>query len=98
MIGTSYSRRQASALVRRAAVAVVGGILATVGVVLLFIPGPGLLVLLLGLSILATEFGWAGRARQWVHREARGIARYLKDKRRPKRELRRRKGLRSPRL
>lgn len=82
MIGTGYGRRQAWALVRRVAVAVVGGIITAVGIVLLFIPGPGLLVLLLGLAILATEFIWAHQVRQWVHLEARSIAQRLKAKRR----------------
>ncbi len=31
------------------------------GAVLLVAPGPGVLVLLAGLGILATEFAWAGR-------------------------------------
>ncbi|MFM1760207.1 MAG: putative transrane protein, partial [Pseudomonadota bacterium] len=33
-----------------------------IGSALLFAPGPGLLVLLAGLGILATEFAWASRA------------------------------------
>ena len=74
VVDTRDSRRQAITLARRTAVAVAGGTLTMAGIVLLFIPGPGLLVLLLGLSILATEFGWARQARQWLHREARGIA------------------------
>ncbi|MGH8900507.1 MAG: PGPGW domain-containing protein [Egibacteraceae bacterium] len=82
MIGTGYGRRQAWALVQRVAIAVVGGIITTAGIVLLFIPGPGLLVLLLGLAILATEFVWARQVRQWVHREARSITQRLEAKRR----------------
>ncbi|MGH8884460.1 MAG: PGPGW domain-containing protein [Egibacteraceae bacterium] len=83
MSGTGYGRRQAWALVRRVAVAVVGGTITAAGVALLFIPGPGLLVLLLGLAILATEFSWARQVRQWVQREARSITQRLKAKRRP---------------
>ncbi|MGH8900008.1 MAG: PGPGW domain-containing protein [Egibacteraceae bacterium] len=83
MSGTGYSRRQAWALVRRVVVAVVGGTIIAAGVALLFIPGPGLLVLLLGLAILATEFSWARQVRQWVQHEARSITQRLKAKRRP---------------
>lgn len=32
------------------------------GIVLLFLPGPALLVIPLGLAILATEFAWAKKA------------------------------------
>jgi uncharacterized protein (TIGR02611 family) len=37
----------------------VGGTLVAVGVALLVLPGPGLLVIALGLALLATEFAWA---------------------------------------
>jgi uncharacterized protein (TIGR02611 family) len=40
-------------------VAVVGGTLITVGVVLLVLPGPGLLLIAMGVAVLATEFAWA---------------------------------------
>jgi len=45
------------------------------GATLLVLPGPGFLVLLLGLAILATEFAWArrllSRAGKWVKRGKR---------------------------
>ncbi len=37
----------------------VGSTLSLVGVVFLFIPGPGLPLIVLGVAILATEFAWA---------------------------------------
>ena len=40
----------------------VGGLITIIGTVFLFAPGPGILVLLAGLGILATEFAWASRA------------------------------------
>ena len=40
-------------------VAVVGGTLISVGVVLLVLPGPGLLLIAMGVAVLATEFAWA---------------------------------------
>ncbi|MET9266915.1 PGPGW domain-containing protein [Amycolatopsis sp. NPDC004079] len=42
--------------VRRVFLSVVGGVLVIVGVVLLVLPGPGLLLVLAGLLVLAAEF------------------------------------------
>lgn len=50
---------------RRIAVFVVGATLLLVGTLLLVLPGPGLPLLFLGLSLLATEFVWA---RRWLAR------------------------------
>lgn len=49
-------------LLWRASIGIIGGAITVAGVVLLFAPGPGLLVLLAGLGILATEFAWAATA------------------------------------
>lgn len=43
-------------------VAVTGGAVTTAGLVMLVTPGPGLLVIVAGLAILATQFAWAERA------------------------------------
>ena len=43
-------------------IGIIGGLITVIGSVLLFAPGPGLLVLLAGLGIFATEFAWASRA------------------------------------
>jgi uncharacterized protein (TIGR02611 family) len=44
---------------KRIAVFAVGVLLLVGGVVLLVLPGPGLLVIIAGLAVLATEFAWA---------------------------------------
>ena len=49
-------------LLWRIFIGVIGGLITVVGSALIFAPGPGLLVLLAGLGILATEFAWASRA------------------------------------
>lgn len=49
-------------LIWRIFIGVVGGLITIIGTVFLFAPGPGLLVLLAGLGILASEFAWASRA------------------------------------
>ncbi len=38
-----------------------GFVLLGLGIVLIFTPGPGWLTILLGLGVLAAEFGWARR-------------------------------------
>lgn len=48
---------------RRIAVAVIGLTVVLFGIALLVLPGPGILVMFAGLSILALEFAWA---RRWV--------------------------------
>ena len=45
--------------IKRIATAVAGGAVVLVGVALLVLPGPGLVVIALGLALLATEFTWA---------------------------------------
>lgn len=43
-------------------VALIGFTLVGVGILLLIFPGPGLLVIILGLVVLASEFAWAKTA------------------------------------
>jgi uncharacterized protein (TIGR02611 family) len=45
--------------IRWVIVASVGSTLTLVGIIFLFIPGPGLPLIVLGVAILATEFAWA---------------------------------------
>ena len=49
---------------RRIVVAIVGATLLVVGVILIFTPGPAIVVLTLGLAVLSAEFAWA---RRWLH-------------------------------
>lgn len=60
---------------RRVAVTVLGFGVLLVGLALLVLPGPGLLVLVLGFAILATEFVWAWRAKRFVQARARHAGR-----------------------
>jgi len=46
----------------RLSVAALGFTVLTVGLILLVTPGPGLLVIIAGLAILAHEFSWAATA------------------------------------
>lgn len=46
---------------RRLVIAVVGGTVVLIGIVMIVFPGPAILVIPAGLAILATEFVWARR-------------------------------------
>ncbi|QKJ21013.1 TIGR02611 family protein [Microbacterium hominis] len=52
----------------KVAVAIVGGMLAVGGLILVPLPGPGWLVVFLGLAVLGTEFHWARRIAAWLKR------------------------------
>jgi tellurite resistance protein TerC len=47
--------------IRQVLAASVGVTVLMIGVALLVLPGPGIVVILVGLAILATEFSWAQR-------------------------------------
>ncbi|WP_322410710.1 TIGR02611 family protein [Microbacterium invictum] len=53
----------------RVGVALFGGVLALGGLILVPLPGPGWLVVFLGLAILGTEFHWARRIAGWLKRQ-----------------------------
>jgi uncharacterized protein (TIGR02611 family) len=68
----------------RVAVAIGGLVVVIFGVVLLVVPGPGWVVIFLGLSIWATEFSWArsllvfarrqvGKWTAWMRRQPRWL-------------------------
>ena len=46
---------------KRIAITIIGGLIVLLGIAMLVLPGPGLLVIIAGLAILATEYVWAER-------------------------------------
>jgi tellurite resistance protein TerC len=46
---------------RKAAIATIGASVVLLGVGMLVLPGPGIIVIPLGLAVLAIEFAWARR-------------------------------------
>jgi uncharacterized protein (TIGR02611 family) len=52
-------------------VGVIGGAIAVGGLLLVPLPGPGWLVVFLGLAILGTEFAWAKRLAAFTKRQLR---------------------------
>jgi tellurite resistance protein TerC len=69
---------QAIRQVRRIFVVMAAATLAVVGIVLLVLPGPGMLVLAAALALLATEFVWA---RRWIAGLRRGLGTFGEDAR-----------------
>lgn len=65
---------------RKTAIAVAGVIVIIVGVILMPLPGPGLLIVLAGLLILATEFEWAQRHRDNLKRHVDNVVEKAKNK------------------
>jgi ABC-type uncharacterized transport system permease subunit len=57
--------------VKRAVVAVLGTVLTLGGVALLVLPGPGFVLVAVGLSVLATQFAWAARPLDYAKGKAR---------------------------
>jgi uncharacterized protein (TIGR02611 family) len=57
-------------IVWRVIIGFIGGGITVAGAVALIGPGPGILILLAGLGILATEFAWAGRVMMHTKRIA----------------------------
>lgn len=55
---------------RRMAISLLGFGLVLVGIVLLVLPGPGLLLIVAGLAVLATEYVWAQRTLNYARRKA----------------------------
>jgi tellurite resistance protein TerC len=50
---------------KRIAISIVGGTVLLIGIAMLVLPGPGLVVIPLGLAILGIEFAWA---RAWLRK------------------------------
>ena len=46
---------------RRLVILIVGGVVLLLGIAMLVLPGPGIVVIIAGLAILAKEFTWAER-------------------------------------
>jgi len=67
---------------KRIAIFVVGLAVLLAGVAMLVLPGPGVLVIIVGLAILATEFQWAEKLLDRTVERAAGVATNVIDDRR----------------
>ncbi|MGH2795466.1 MAG: PGPGW domain-containing protein [Actinomycetota bacterium] len=59
---------------KRVAITIIGFILVLGGIVLLPLPGPGMLIIIAGLAVLGTEYMWARRALDLAKEKARQAA------------------------
>ena len=57
-------------LLKRSAVTLLGGALLVLGLAMMVLPGPGILVIVAGLAVLATEYVWARRLLVRAKKEA----------------------------
>jgi len=71
-------QRPATRTARRVLVALTGGAIIALGLVLVFTPGPALLVIPAGLGVLALEFEaarrWQERLTRWLRERRESIA------------------------
>lgn len=51
---------------KRIGTAIIGGLVALIGLILIPYPGPGWLIVFAGFAILATEFVFAAKALEWL--------------------------------
>ncbi len=56
---------------RRITITLIGTITLVIGVTLLVLPGPGIIVILIGFAILSVEYPWARRVIDWLRRKLR---------------------------
>jgi len=61
MLRTWFKKTPIGRLVWRVIIGFVGGLITVLGAIALVGPGPGFLIVLAGLGILASEFAWAAR-------------------------------------
>ena len=61
---------------RKIVVAVIGGTIVLIGIALLVLPGPGMVIIPIGLLILASEFAWA----RWLLRNGKYALKRAKEK------------------
>lgn len=72
--------RQVLRLGRRIGIAIAGGAVVAVGVVMLVTPGPGILAIALGLGILSQEFERPRRWLAYMKRRFKDLAHQLRER------------------
>lgn len=77
---TVHTSRGLAGHAKRVVVFVVGSAVLIAGFAMLVLPGPGLLVIIAGLSILGIEFAWARRLRDKAQEKAKAAAAKAKAK------------------
>jgi tellurite resistance protein TerC len=78
-----FRRKTRSPVWRRAIVFFAGGVILTLGLIMLVLPGPAIIFIPLGLAILASEFRWARNWLSTLRQLLRGRSQKIRSKRRP---------------
>ena len=73
----SIRRRPAAYRVYRIIIGILGGAIVVGGIALVPLPGPGWVIVFVGLALLATEFEWAERLEKFARDQVRGWTDWL---------------------
>lgn len=63
---SAIAARPALNVVYRVLITIIGSLVIVIGLILVPLPGPGWLIVFIGLTILGSEFHWARRLTSWV--------------------------------
>src|SRR4051794_18589482 len=64
---------------KRIGITIVGGVVVLIGLILLVLPGPGILVVAVGFAILGTEYAWAAAALDKTKKAAEATGRAARE-------------------
>ncbi len=67
-------RNPITGAITKIVVSIVGLLVILAGLVMLVVPGPGIVAIILGLAILATEWAWAHHVMHWMKAKASATA------------------------
>ena len=70
--------KRTPASIRKPLVSVLGALIIVTGIILMPLPGPGMVIVVIGVSVLASEFSWAKNAYEHIMRIARRLLKMLK--------------------
>ena len=73
----SVRRHPSTNRVYRAVVGLIGGAIVVGGLALVPLPGPGWVIVFVGLAVLATEFTWAARLEQFARKQVSAWTKWL---------------------
>jgi uncharacterized protein (TIGR02611 family) len=73
----SIRRRPGAYRIYRIIIGIVGGAIVLGGLLLIPLPGPGWVIVFVGLALLATEFVWAAKLEQFARAQVRAWTRWL---------------------
>ena len=82
-VTATITRRPLASVLRRAGVAILGGAIVLVGLLLVPLPGPGWLIVFAGTTVLVKEFPWAARLSEVLQRRLRTAVQWIRRHRQP---------------